>query len=131
MASSRVLRALALLAWLLMAVSLPAASAMAGEAQAMPPAHDLAHMMMDHAAPSQAIAMTSQHAGQHADHCCGTSSHSACHCEALCGSVMLPAVPALLGQLRLSDAHVSMRSVDAPTPQLIPPLRPPAVLRAA
>jgi len=125
-AASHWLRAAALLAWWLMAVSLPAASAMAGGAQDMRHAHGMTAMAMDHTMPSEAA----RNIGQHAD-CCGTPSHSTCHCEALCGSVMLPAVPALFGQLLPSAARVSLRSLEAPTPQLIPPWRPPAARRTA
>jgi hypothetical protein len=117
LAASRLLRVMALLGWLLMIVSLPVAGAMANDASnnhAGP-----ASMTMDHA---HAISMT----GHHADDCCGGTAHPACHCEAMCGSVLLPSVPVLIGPARLAETRVSMRSIDAPTPDLIPPLRPPA-----
>lgn len=118
LATSRLLRVMALLGWLLMTVSVPVASAMAGDAS---DSHaGMASMTMDHA---HAIALDGQHAG----HCCGSAAHPACHCEAMCGGVLLPSVPVLFGPARLAEAHVSMRGVDAPAPALIPPLRPPAV----
>lgn len=109
-ADSRLLRVIALLGWLLMTVFLPAANVMAGETPA------------SHAAAGSPAMM----AAQHADHCCGGTAHPQCHCETLCGSVMLPSVPPLFGPMRLADVHVSMRGIDAPAPESVPPLRPPA-----
>ncbi|WP_284321776.1 hypothetical protein [Dyella acidisoli] len=121
-AASRFLRVTALLAWLLMTVSLPAAStaAMGGEVHA---AAGMTSMMMGHDMHVDAMVTD----GHHVDHCCGDTAHPACHCDAMCGSVLLPSVPALFGPVRLADIHVPTRDVDAPTPDLIPPLRPPAV----
>ena len=79
-----------------------------------------ASMTMDHV---HANAMAGHHAY---DDCCGSAAHPACHCEAMCGSALLPSVPIVFGPARLAEAHVSLRGIDAPTPDLIPPLRPPA-----
>ena len=119
--TSRLLRVLALLAWLLMTVSMPTVSigAMAGEGHGTA---GMASMMMDHAVQADTMAA----AGHHADHCCGDTSHPACHCDAMCAALLLPSVQALHGPLRLAGIPVAMRSVDAPTPDFIPPLRPPA-----
>jgi hypothetical protein len=114
--ASRTLRLMALLAWLLMVVSMPAASA--GSMPGM--VHGVTSTTMGHAAH----AMTMH--GHHADHCCGGASHPSCQCEAMCGSVLLPAVPTLYGTAMLAGIQASMRSVDAPTPDRTPPLRPPA-----
>jgi hypothetical protein len=117
LATSRLLRVMAVLVWLLTTVSVLAAppSAMAnivqgnGVASAMP---------MEHA----------MHAGDHhAGHCCGGTAHPACHCEAMCGTAMLPPVPILHGPVRLAAMRLPMRSIDAPTPVPTPPLRPPAI----
>jgi hypothetical protein len=119
-ASSRLLRVTALLAWLLMTLSLQAASfeAIPGQDRV---AYDVAAMTMDHA--MHADAMTAH--GHHADHCCGDTAHPACHCAAMCGAVMLPAVPAWHGPMQLAAVQVPVRGLAAPTPNLIPPLRPP------
>ncbi|WP_188794795.1 hypothetical protein [Dyella nitratireducens] len=121
-ATSRLLRVTALLAWLLMAISLPAVSthAMHGESHS---AAGMASMMMDHATHADAMPAN----GDHTSHCCGGSTHPSCHCETMCSTVMLPSVPALYGPVRLAATHLSMPSLDTPTPNLIPPLRPPAV----
>ncbi|RUL71866.1 hypothetical protein [Dyella choica] len=120
--TSRLLRVMALLAWSLMTVSMPAVSAgvMAGSDHHVA---SMASMMMDHA--THADATTAD--GLHNDHCCGDTTHAACHCEAMCAAALLPSVAALYGPTRLAVIRASMRSADAPTPDLIPPLRPPAV----
>jgi|GEM_PF-1151350 len=122
LATSRLLRVMALLGWLLMTVSLPATGAMPGDAP-QPHAANMVTMAMDHAMGMNDMAT----GGHHADHCCGDTAHSACHCEAMCASVLFPTVPTLLGPVRLADVHLPVRDVDAPKPNLIPPLRPPAV----
>lgn len=119
--ASRCVRAMALLAWLLLTVSLPATSmdttdGMSQGAQSV----GMAAMMHDGMSHSAAIN------GYHADDCCGSPSHPACHCGAMCGSVLLPALSALSGPVMLADAYASLRSIDAPTLHSIPPLRPPA-----
>jgi hypothetical protein len=116
LAASRLLRVMALLGWLLMTVSLPIAGGPNGSA--LNQRAEVSSMTMH----THDVAI----AGQHAEHCCGTAAHPSCHCEAMCGSVLLPSVPVLFGPARLAAAHLSMRGVDAPAPDLIPPLRPPA-----
>ncbi|MFK2889638.1 hypothetical protein [Dyella flagellata] len=120
-ASSRFVRVMALLAWLLMTVSVPAVSAgvMADQHQH---SMGMASMTMEHAMHAGSTAA----GGQHADHCCGETTHPACHCEAMCGAALLPCVEALHGPAQLAVMRALMPSLDAPTPDLIPPLRPPA-----
>jgi len=107
-----------LLAWLLMTVSLPAMSvdATAGTAK------DGHALVMDHVTHGHAAAISSHHS----DRCCGSTTHLACHCEAMCGSLLLPSVSSLYGLTLLATARVPTRHLDAPAPDLIPPLRPPA-----
>lgn len=120
-ARSRLLRVTAMLAWLLMAISLPAVSAhaMHGEGNN---AAGMASMMMDHAMHADVTATD----GHHADHCCGDATHVTCHCDAMCGAALLPGVPALHGPVRLAALQIPLRGVAAPSLQLTPPLRPPA-----
>jgi hypothetical protein len=118
-ARSRLLRATALLAWLLMAIAMPAAAAGVPFEQGAP---GMASMTMVHA--MHAGASTAH--GHHADHCCGDTLHPSCYCAALCAAALLPVVPALHGPVRLASLHSPMRGRDAPTPAPIPPLRPPA-----
>jgi len=119
-ASSRLLRVTTLLAWLLMTLSLPAASfdAMPGQDRV---AHGMAAMAMDHTMHADTMAM----GGNHADHCCGNATQPACHCAAMCGAVLLPAVPLWHGPMQLTAVQVPVRGIAAPTPNPIPPLRPP------
>jgi len=121
-ATSRLLCVTALLAWLLMTISLPAASfdAMTGQD---PVVLGMAAMTMDHAMHADTMTM----GGNHVGHCCGDATHPACHCAAMCGAVLLPAVPAWHGPMQLAAVHLSIRGVAAPTPNPIPPLRPPVV----
>jgi hypothetical protein len=117
LAASRLLRVMAVLGWLLTTISLPVAGAMASGTSHSHAA--TVSMTMDHAD-------TGSMAGHHADECCGSTAHPACHCEAMCGSVLLPAVPTLSGPVRLAEAYIPLHGVEAPAPDLTPPLRPPA-----
>jgi hypothetical protein len=118
--TSRLLRVVAMFAWLLMAISLPAVSAhtMAGEGNN---AAAMASMMADHDMHADATD------GHHADQCCGNTTHATCHCDAMCGAALLPGVPALHGPARLAALPIPLRGMAAPTLQFTPPLRPPAV----
>lgn len=120
-ALSRLPRVAALLAWLLMVISLPLASfnVMAGENHL---AAGMAAMTTDHAMHAGATTMS----GQHVDHCCGDATHPTCQCAAMCAAALLPSVPALHGPMQLAAIYFSVRGAAAPTPHLIPPLRPPA-----
>lgn len=121
---SPTLRVVMALAWLLMTVSLPDMSAASTVADAQGTHTNVAHaVMMDHAMQAHAPA-TGVH---HADHCCGGTAHPVCHCEAMCGSLLLPSVPSLPRLAFLASVRMPVHRLDAPTPNLVPPLRPPAV----
>jgi hypothetical protein len=112
--ASRSARALALFAWLLLALFQPAAS-LADTAA-------LSH----HGMPAQMASMAG-HGMHHDGDCCGKSIQSACHCDAMCGSALLPATPASHGLTLLAVIYESLPGDDAPTLDPTPPLRPPAV----
>jgi hypothetical protein len=118
--SSRALRVAALFAWMmLLVVSMPATAMGAiGHAahQVMPATMGAMMHGMQHAAQ----------AGDQHDGCCGNPSHLACQCDAMCGSVLLPALPALTGTGIPATRYAMLRGIDAPTIDPIPPLRPPA-----
>jgi hypothetical protein len=116
--ASRFMRVLALLAWLmLLVVSLPAA--------AMGPG-------MSHGKMSASMASMLAHGmqqpanGHQAEDCCGNPAHADCHCDAMCGNLLLPALPVVLGGHALADSYAALNGIEAPTPDPIPPLRPPA-----
>lgn len=118
---SRLLRVMALFAWMmLVAVSVPAA------------AIGTATSTMHHAMPATMGSMMwhgMQHtakAGDHHDGCCGNASQPACQCDAMCGSMLLPALTALPGAGIHVARYAMLRGIDAPTITPIPPLRPPA-----
>jgi hypothetical protein len=120
--SSRLVRALMLFAWLVLAtVSMPA-TAMGMDEGAMPQAMPMAM--------GSILAQHTPHAASVAGHhngCCGHSSHPACQCDAMCGSLLPPVIPALPG-LAINAVHYArILGVDAPTIDPAPPLRPPAV----
>ncbi|QRN55435.1 hypothetical protein ISN74_08985 [Dyella caseinilytica] len=119
--SSRFLRVMALFAWvMLVAVSMPATAASTdGSAayHAMPAAMG---SMMGHSMQHAAAA------GGHHDGCCGNPSHPACQCDAMCGSALPPALPAMSGAGIPAARYAMLRGIDAPTVDPIPPLRPPA-----
>jgi hypothetical protein len=119
---SRFMRVLALFAWLmLVTVSMPAAAMDmdAGMSHANAPTGMSA--MMNPSMP-QAPAGAMHHAGD----CCGHSSHPACHCDAMCGNLLLPVLPAVLRSALPTTYLVAFHGVEAPTLDPIPPLRPPA-----
>lgn len=121
--TSRIMRVMAVFAWLmLVAVSLPAAATGSGMDMSQGDMPATMHMTMDHG--MQHAAHTE---GHRAADCCGDATHPACHCDAMCGNVLFPAIPALVGTHVLMDHYVSFSGIDAPTLDPIPPLRPPAV----
>lgn len=121
--ASRFMRVMAVFAWLmLVVVSLPVAAMGAGMDMSQGDMPATMPMTMDHGMPYTA------HAGGHqAADCCGNATHPACHCDAMCGNVLFPAMPALAGTHVPAGHHVSFSGIDAPTLDPIPPLRPPAV----
>jgi hypothetical protein len=123
--ASRFLRALALCAWMtLLVVSSPAsAAAIAGNAPDGQ-VHVATSVMMDHDMVHDAPAT-----GQHPDDCCGTPAHPGhlvCHCDATCGNALHPALPTWGRAALLAARYAAFHGEDAPTPSLMPPLRPPA-----
>jgi hypothetical protein len=121
--ASRFMRVMAVFAWLmLVAVSLPAAAARTGMDMSHGDMPATMNMGMHHSMPHA----TSVGGNREAD-CCGNPSHLACHCDAMCGNVLFPAVPALSGAHMPAGHYVSFSGIDAPTLDPIPPLRPPAV----
>lgn len=117
--TSRITRAMALLAWMLLVmVPLPAGAMAASDGMPMSMGAMVSSQGMHHDATPE-----SQHAG-----CCGNpSSHSNCQCDAMCGSVLLPTLAASLSSDAPAARYAMMHSVDAPSIDPIPPLRPPAV----
>jgi hypothetical protein len=115
--ASRLTRVLALFAWLMLVMtSLPVAAMGATDG----PMYD--------ATPPAMSSMTGHglhHATQAGD-CCGHPAHSTCHCGAMCGNVLLPAMPDLLGCNAPDAGYAMFHDVDAPTLDTAPPLRPPA-----
>lgn len=112
--ASRSLRVLALLAWILLALSPIVGSAGLARAMGMSPASS--HGMQGMAA----------HAAQH-DGCCGsTSLHASCQCVSMCGAALLPAATVLPGRAALPAGYAMLRAIDAPGVEPNPPLRPPA-----
>ncbi|MFK2900733.1 hypothetical protein ISP15_10335 [Dyella jejuensis] len=116
--ASHCLRAVALLAWLMLAVSFPQPAMTTASAS-----------VQDAAGMASGMKMVAQHTARehcHAGHCCGEASQAHCHCHALCGSVLPAAIPAWFGPIALAAMIMPMRGADAPMFQPLPPLRPPA-----
>lgn len=121
--ASRFMRVMAVFAWLmLVAVSLPVAAMGSGMDMSHGDMPTTMHMAMD-----QGVQHATLSGDHHAADCCGNATHPACQCDAMCGNVLFPAVPALSGANMPEGYYLSFSSVDAPTLDPIPPLRPPAV----
>jgi hypothetical protein len=112
------MRVLALFAWLMLVLAAPPAAAM-GSAIGMP------HSGMSVAMRSM-MGHDAHHAAAHTDGCCGNPAHSTCHCDAMCGTVLLPVVSALSRSSAPVGSYALLRGIDAPTVDPVPPLRPPA-----
>lgn len=120
--ASRCIRAMAMFAWLLLVVSLPATS-MGNNVGAMHRDTSTDRVSM----AGHGMHLTMATGDRHAADCCGNPSHASCHCEAMCANVLLPTVPTVYGPALLADHYESLRGADAPMLDPIPPLRPPAV----
>ncbi len=112
---------MAMFAWLLLVVSLPATS-MGSTVGAMH--RDTSTDTVSMAHDMHPTMVTGDH---RAADCCGNPSHPTCHCEAMCGNALLPTVPTAYGPALLADRYESLPGANAPTLDPIPPLRPPAV----
>jgi hypothetical protein len=124
---SRLLRALGMLAWVLLVVNSLAAApmGMAG----VPRSHPV-HIT---------VAVVSEHCHHHvasngsrpccdAQHgCCGGATGHACHCAAMCNSTLPPATVVVLAAVAMTARYAMPLSVMAPSLNTAPPLRPPAV----
>jgi hypothetical protein len=114
--ASRFMRVMALFAWLmLMVTSSPVVAMGSGMASGDMPVNMAA--MMGHTAPA------SSHHGQD---CCGGPTHADCHCDAMCGGMLVPALPILSGSPAPAERYAVLYGIDAPMPDPNPPLRPPA-----
>jgi hypothetical protein len=117
--ASRFMHVMALFAWLmLVVVSLPSVAMGADMSHGDMPA-TMGSMMGHGMQPSQPAS------GHRAQDCCGNPAHADCHCDAMCGNVLLPSFPVLSGTHAPADGYATLYGVDAPTPDPIPPLRPP------
>jgi hypothetical protein len=121
--SPRFVRVMALFAWLML-VAVPLPTSAMGSIASMSHGGMPASMvsMMEHGKPQTQSSMR-----HHAQDCCGDPAHAGCHCDAMCGSVLLPALPVLSGTHRLAGRYATLYGIDAPALDPIPPLRPPAV----
>lgn len=123
-ARSRGLRALGLLAWLMLLLgSLTAAPLGMTHAHAAPGSQAGAMA----AEPTQAgmAHLLSQDDCHHAhDHCCGDAPGHACGCAGLCASAV-PPMPGVMTALPATLAYAPPLRVRAPSTPRVPPLRPP------
>jgi hypothetical protein len=119
--SSRFTRVMMLFAWFMLATaSMPATASGMGES-AVPQAMSMTMTSMMAQDTLHASSVTDHHDG-----CCGHAFHPACQCDAMCGSMLLPVIPALPGSAISAIHYAPMCGIDTPTIDPAPPLRPPA-----
>lgn len=123
---SRRLRAMSALAWLMLVVnSLNAAPiGSAGQLHSLPMQSAVAEANEDclsHVAVKGSESCCDVHAG-----CCGGMTTHACHCAAMCSTVP-PATAVALVSVATSRSCALLLVSSAPSLNIAPPLRPPAV----
>ena len=124
-ARSRCLRAMGVLAWLMLVVTSVTAAPMgmqAQDAQPMQAATSItgtsAHCHDDGPANDSVVSVH-----HHAD-CCGSHVAAGCQCPAMCVSVV-PTTLTMIAAVRLSTRYRMPPRIVAPAPTSAPPLRPP------
>ncbi len=128
---SRPLRALGVLAWLLLVINSLAAAppGMAAGHVSHP-----ARVAAAHAAPVSMPAMLAAHASCDDDSCCnkhagccdGVTAHG-CSCAAMCSASLPPGSLIAMAPAGLGHIYALLPSLSAPSLHAAPPLRPPAV----
>lgn len=127
LARSRRLRAMAVLAWLMLVVNSLAAAPMG--MTGVPHSHAMQTTMTavsEHrhhrAAAMGATSCCDDHAG-----CCDGMAGQACHCAAMCSTTLLPGPAVVVASTEAASVYAVPLPLRAPSLDTAPPLRPPAV----
>lgn len=127
LARSRRLRALGVLAWLMLVVNAAAAPTgmhgMAG-ADAMEATSAVVDVHCHDAAPLPTAAENAAGCADQAD-CCGGMAGNPCSCAALCAATLAPIMAVAIDSTALAVIYAMPRLLDAPALAAAPPLRPP------
>lgn len=124
-AHSRCLRAMGILAWLMLVVTSAIAAPMEMPSQSAQPAEAAASMTGAHChdgGPTSDSAMGVYHQAD----CCGSPVALGCQCPTMCISVV-PTPLAMIAAVQLSTSYRMPPRIVAPAPNSAPPLRPPLV----
>src|SRR5574337_98035 len=127
LARSRRLRAMGLLAWLMLVVNSLAAApmGMSGVPHSHP-VHATVAAASEHCHHNVAVTQARSSCGDQAG-CHGDMTEGSCHCAAMCSTTLPPATAVVLAAVATSDAYALPLPSSAPSLHTAPPLRPPAV----
>ncbi|MEO7198667.1 MAG: hypothetical protein ABIY56_00445 [Dokdonella sp.] len=124
-ARSRCLRAMGVLAWLMLVVTSVAAAPMGMQAQDAQPIQATTSITGTNAhCHDGGPASDSAAHLHHQPDCCGSQAMPGCHCAAMCASAV-PTTLTMIAAVRLSTSYRMPPRIVAPAPNSAPPLRPP------
>jgi len=127
LAHSRRLRAMGVLAWLMLVVNSLAAAPMS--MTGMPHAQAMQSAMVaasEHGQHDMAVKHAASSCGDQAG-CHGSVTDGSCHCAAVCGTTLLPATTVVLASAATRAGYAMPLPSSAPSLHDAPPLRPPAI----
>ena len=124
-ARSRCLRAMGVLAWLMLVVTSVAASPMGMHAQDAQPMQMATSIAGSHCHDGEPASDSAAHLHQQPD-CCGSQAMPGCHCAAMCAGAV-PTTLTMIAAMRLSTSYHRSPRIVALSPNSAPPLRPPLV----
>lgn len=128
LARSRRLRAMGVLAWLMLVINALAAApmGMTGGSHSHP-MHASVAAASEHGHHQMVINKASGSCCEDQAGCSGGVAGHACSCTAMCGTTLLPAVAAVLIPTAITAGYAMPLPGSTPSLNTAPPLRPPAV----
>jgi hypothetical protein len=128
LARSRRLRAMGVLAWLMLVINSLAAAPMGmtgvPHSHAM---HATVAAASEHGHHHVAVNKASRFCCDNQDGCCGGMTGHTCSCAAMCGTTLLPGAAVVLTPTAIIASYAMPLPGSAPSLNTAPPLRPPAV----
>ncbi|MGY3040663.1 hypothetical protein ACVWWQ_002286 [Rhodanobacter sp. TND4EL1] len=127
LARSRRLRAMGVLAWLMLVINSLAAAPMG--MTGVPHSHAMQTAVAatsEHCHPDVAVKASRPSCGDQAG-CHGGMTEGSCHCAAVCGTTLLPATTVVLASAATRARYAMPLPSSAPSLHDAPPLRPPAI----
>lgn len=127
---SRRLRAMGVLAWLMLVANAVVAAPMGMHAMAGVGAVEATAAVVDaHCHDAASMSMVAGNDAGCADRidCCGGMAGNQCTCVVICAAVLAPIMAVTIGPKAFAAIYATPRLLDAPALAAAPPLRPPAV----